>query len=190
MLTLLSVPSSPKVILAVHESFYSGELVPARLTSLRRDEERSFRASPFTRPYYICAALTTDLLAPARGLMALSTWPSERRMVGPLSPRVHLLTAVTRLGEHLTALDEVRPAARKMLWRLSVSIPGVAGFPDDIDPVAVVDAAQQELAVHRDADLREREVAAERAARQLGEPAAQLFGIRLGVAGKRGYEAG
>src|SRR5436190_14859257 len=45
-LTLLSVPSSPKLITAVHEALLAGEMVGARLTYLRRDEERSFRASP------------------------------------------------------------------------------------------------------------------------------------------------
>ncbi|WP_067704537.1 hypothetical protein [Nocardia jejuensis] len=189
-LTLLSVPSAPKVVLAVHETFYSGELVPARLTSLRRDEERSFRAAPYTRPYYICAALTTDLLAPARGLMALSTWPLEQRMVGPLTQRAHLLTSVIRLGHHVVAMDEIRPDARKTLWRLAVSIPGVVGFPDDIDPKVVIGAAERELAVHREADNAEREAAAARAVRQLSDPASQLFGARLGMAGKRGLETG
>src|SRR5262249_30853795 len=40
-LTLLTVPAAPKLITAVHEAFFPGELVAARLTSLRRDEERS-----------------------------------------------------------------------------------------------------------------------------------------------------
>ncbi|MFF0542211.1 hypothetical protein ACFYTF_05185 [Nocardia thailandica] len=188
-LTLLGAPSAPKLVLQVHAAFYSGDIVPARLTSLRRDEERSFRAAPLARPYYICAALTADLLAPARGLMALSTWPLHRRVVGPLSPRVDLLSAAIRLAEHLDAQAEPTPEARRLIWRLANSIPGVTGTPDTIDARAVKHAAQQELAVHKEDDARHRDRAAHRAAQQLDNPA-QLFGVRLTVAGKRQEEVG
>lgn len=188
-LTLLGAPSAPKLVLQVHAAFYSGDLVPARLTSLRRDEERSFRAAPLARPYYICAALTADLLAPARGVMALSTWPLHQRMVGPLSPRVDLLSAAIRLADHLHAQPDPTPEARRLIWRLANSIPGVTGTPDTIDAQAVKDAARHELAVHKEDDARHRDLAAHRAARQLDNPA-QLFGVRLTVAGKRHEEVG
>ncbi|MGW4632673.1 hypothetical protein [Nocardia sp. NPDC004415] len=187
-LTLLSVPSAPKLVLATHDAFFSGELLPARLTSLRRDEERSFRSAPYARPYYLCAALTTDLLAPARGLMAVSSWPLERRMVGPLSPRVALLVSAIRLAEHLAAQPAAESAGRRVLWRLAVSIPGVRGAPDALDPATVIAAARRELAVHEDEDARQRRTAAHRAADQLADPAAQLFGVRLGVADRRRIE--
>ena len=70
----------------MHEAFFAGAIPSVRLTSLRRDEERSFRSAPFARPYYMCAALTAELLAPARGVLAVSTWPLERRVIGSLSP--------------------------------------------------------------------------------------------------------
>ncbi len=185
-LTLLSVPSAPKLVLATHDAFFSGELQPARLTSLRRDEERSFRSAPYARPYYLCAALTTDLLSPARGVMAVSSWPLERRMVGPLSPRVGLLTSAIRLAEHLSA--QPGEAGGRLLWRLATSIPGVSGGPDALDPAKVIEAARAELAVHEDEDARARRAAARRAAGQLADPAAQLFGVRLGVADRRRIE--
>ncbi|WP_054813274.1 hypothetical protein [Nocardia arizonensis] len=187
-LTLLSAPASPKVVMAVHEGFFSGQLVAARLTSLRRDEERSFRAAPFGRPFYICAALTTDLVAPARGLLAVSTWPLSRRMIGPLSPRVDLLTAVIRLCDHMVDQGRTGAAARRVLWRLAVSVPGVAGSPDALDPGAVSEAARRELAVHADTDADHREQAARRVARQLDDAAGQLFGVRLRAADRRGNE--
>ncbi|MET7770271.1 hypothetical protein [Nocardia sp. NPDC005366] len=187
-LTLLSAPASPKVVMAVHEGFFSGQLVPARLTSLRRDEERSFRAAPFTRPFYICAALTTDLIAPARGLLAVSTWSLPRRMIGPLSPRVDLLTAVIRLSEHMIDQGVTGPAAQRVLWRLAVSVPGVAGSPDSLDPATVSEAARRELAVHADDDADHREQAARRVTRQLDDAAGQLFGVRLRAAVRRGNE--
>ncbi|MFD3509349.1 hypothetical protein [Nocardia sp. NPDC058666] len=187
-LTLLSVPSSPKLVLATHDAFFSGELLPARLTSLRRDEERSFRSAPYARPYYLCAALTTDLLAPARGLMAVSSWPLEKRMVGPLSPRVGLLISAIRLAEHLSAQPARETSGLRVLWRLAVSIPGISSAPDSLDPATVIEAARRELAVHEDEDARQRLSAARRAADQLTDPAAQLFGVRLGVADRRRIE--
>ena len=63
-LTLLGAPAAPKLIAAVHEAFFAGQLAPSRLASLRRDEERSYRAAPGARPYYLCPALTSDLLSP------------------------------------------------------------------------------------------------------------------------------
>ncbi|MBH0780025.1 hypothetical protein [Nocardia bovistercoris] len=187
-LTLLSAPASPKVVMAVHEGFFSGQLVAARLTSLRRDEERSFRAAPYGRPFYICAALTTDLIAPARGLLAVSTWSLARRMIGPLSPRVDLLTAVIRLAEHMVDQNATGPAAQRVLWRLAVSVPGVAGSADALDPAAVAAAARRELAVHAEDDTGHREQAARRVARQLDDAAGQLFGVRLRAAERRGNE--
>ncbi|MFI5716447.1 hypothetical protein [Nocardia sp. NPDC051750] len=186
-LTLLSVPAAPKLVLAVHDAFFSGELVAARLTSLRRDEERSFRAAPYARPYYICAAMTTDLLAPARGLLAVSTWPPAQRMVGPLSPRVDLLTAAIRLARYLTDHGNT-PAGQRVLWQLAVSIPGATDGVA-MDPDVVLAAAERELEVHREDDRQQRAEAAERAARQLADPAAQLFGVRLAVAERRRNEA-
>lgn len=162
---------------------------PARLTSLRRDEERSFRTAPFSRPYYVCSALTTDLLAPARGLLAVSTWPLAKRMVGPLSPRVDLLTAAIRLAEHVASQQHTAVSGKRVLWQISTSIPGISGGPDRLDPSAVIEAARGELAVHLDEDSRHRAAAAERAASQLDDAAAQLFGARLGVATRRS-EAG
>ena len=98
-LTLLDVPSAPRLIAAVHAAFFTGHLPPSRLTSLRRDEERSYRSAPNARPYYLCPALTADLLSPARALLCISTWPMEQRIVGPLSPRVDFLAAAIRVAE-------------------------------------------------------------------------------------------
>src|SRR6185369_907426 len=125
-LTLLTVPAAPKLITAVHEAFFPGELVAARLTSLRRDEERSFRVAPFGRPYYLGPALSADLLSPARGLLAISTWPMETRVVGPLSARVDFLTGAIRVAQRVGQLPEDAHDARRLLWRFAAGIPGAA----------------------------------------------------------------
>ncbi|WP_460363827.1 hypothetical protein, partial [Actinocorallia lasiicapitis] len=133
-LNLLGVPAAPKLILAVHEAFFSGPLAAAQLTSLRRDEERSYRSAPGSRPFYLCAALTADLLAPARGLLAVSTWGLPVRMVGPLSPRVDFLTAAVRVTEQLERLDaEPNAAAKRLLWRFAAGIPRATGAQGTVE---------------------------------------------------------
>ena len=179
-LSLLTVPAAPRLIVTVHEAFFAASFPVARLTSLRRDEERSFRSAPFARPYYICAALTADLLAPARGLLAISTWPMERRVIGPLSPRVHYLTAAIQVAENIERIPDPGPAVHRLLWRFAANIPGAADIAGVMEPRQVARAAQAELEVHEAADLGTRRPAAQRARRQLDD-AAQLFGSRLQV---------
>jgi hypothetical protein len=180
-LTLLGAPAAPRLITTVHDAFFGGTLAPARLTSLRRDEERSFRMSPHARPYYLCAALTCDLLAPARGLLAVSTWPMERRVIGPLSLRVHYLEAAIRVAEGILRLPDPGPGleAMRLLRRFAVNIPGAAGSMKPAWPQVIADAARAELAVHSGEDRALRRDAAARAQAQLGE-VAQLFGARFG----------
>jgi hypothetical protein len=177
-LTLLGVPSAPKLIVAVHAAFFAGEMASAQLTSLRRDEERSFRSSPHARPYYLCSALTADRLVPARGLLAVSTWPMPRRVIGPLSARVDFLTAAIQLSEQIDRLGEPTLPALSLLWRFATNIPGAAESFDALKPAVVAVAARAELAIHQEADHAHREAAASRARTQLDE-IQQLFGSAL-----------
>lgn len=50
-LTLLTVPASPKLLSQVHQALFSSPLNTAPLTTIRRDEERSFRSGPYARAY-------------------------------------------------------------------------------------------------------------------------------------------
>jgi hypothetical protein len=130
------------------------------------------------RPYYVCAALTADLLAPARGLLAISTWPMERRVIGSLSPRVDFLSAAIQVAEAIERLPAPVPAARRLLWRFAASIPGAAENAARMTPQQVTRAAEAELEVHEAADNETRRAAAVRARSQLDD-AEQLFGTRL-----------
>jgi hypothetical protein len=177
-LTLLAVPAAPRLVSAVHEAFFAGLIPSVRLTSLRRDEERSFRSSPFARPYYVCAALTAELLAPARGVLAVSTWPLDRRVIGPLSPRVNYLSAAIRVAESFLRIQSPGPAAQRLLWRFAANIPGATDGARNMDPAKVARAAQTELEIHADDDRTARTAAAARARRQLDD-VEQLFGSRL-----------
>ncbi|MGH3192925.1 MAG: hypothetical protein ACRDPY_41695 [Streptosporangiaceae bacterium] len=183
-LSLLTVPAAPRLIATVHEAFFATTFPTARMTSLKRDEERSFRTAPFARPYYICAALTADLLAPARGLLAISTWPMEIRVIGSLSPRVDFLTGAIRVAEAIERLPAPVPAARRLLWRFAASIPAAADSAASTNPHQVKQAALAELAVHEHADRETRRTAAQRAREQLDD-AQQLFGARMGDANQQ-----
>ena len=180
-LSLLQVPAAPRLIATVHEAFFATSFPTARLTSLRRDEERSFKTAPFARPYYICAALAADFLSPSRGLLAISTWPMERRIIGSLSPRVDFLIAAVNVAQAIEQIPEPVPAARALLARFAANVRGSssansAGRPAGrIDPQSVIRAAQAELAVHQDEDRAARAEAARRAREQL-DGVEQLFG--------------
>ncbi|WP_188193426.1 hypothetical protein [Nonomuraea sp. SYSU D8015] len=172
-LRLLGATAQPRLIVAVSEAFHGGTIRSSRLTSLRRDEERSFRSAPYGRPYYLCAALT-DRLSPARGLLTLSTWPLERRVVGPLSPRVDFLTCAIAVASHEPDSRDERAA--RLLVRMARNIPGATGGSlGPPDPRRVIEAARAELAVHAERDTRDRAELARRAAAQLDD-AARLFG--------------
>jgi hypothetical protein len=197
-LTLLGVPAAPKLIGAVHGAFFTGTLSASRLTSLRRDEERSFRSAPGARPYYLCPALTYDRLTPARALLSVSTWPLEARIVGPFSPRVHFLASAISIAEAVTKLRATAEAnedgaplpAERLLRQFAVNIPGAIATgpeaPKDafadraLDPHLVRAAAKAELDVHSDTDLDTRTATARRARRQLDD-AEQLFGTPLKI---------
>jgi hypothetical protein len=180
-LSLLQVPAAPRLIATVHEAFFATSFATARLTSLRRDEERSFKTAPFARPYYICAALAADFLSPSRGLLAISTWPMERRIIGSLSPRVDFLIAAINVAQAIELIPEPVPAARDLLARFAANVRGSSSAnsagrpPGQVDPRSVIRAAQAELAVHQDEDRAARAEAARRAREQLDE-AEQLFG--------------
>jgi hypothetical protein len=187
-LMLLQTPAAPKLIVSVHEAFYPGELSASKLSSLRRDEERSYRAAPGARPYYLCPALTHDLLSPARALVTISTWRLEQRIIGPLSPRADFLTGAIRIAEAIRgSVDSpdtaASPTAWRLLWRFAVNIPGATstkpaadvGTPD---PNQVIDAARAELDVHADTDHATRAESARRARKQLSDTQ-QLFGASL-----------
>jgi hypothetical protein len=177
-LTLLGAPAAQRLIVAVHDAFFGSALASARLTSLRRDEERSFRVAPYARPYYLCAALTADLLAPARGLLAVSTWSAERRVIGPLSPRVNYLEAAIRVAESLLRVPEPGTAAVRLLRRFAANIPGASQGVKPGTPQIVAAAARAELEVHAGEDLAIRRTAAARARTQLDD-VEQLFGSRI-----------
>jgi len=176
-LSVLQVPAAPRLIAMVHEAFFATTFPTARLTSLRRDEERSFRT------------------APSRGLLAISTWPMERRLIGSLSPRVDFLVSAINVAQAIEQVPQPVPAARALLARFAANVRGSstaglrAGVASGMDPHVVIRAAQAELEVHQDEDRRTRAEAATRAREQLDE-AEQLFGSASFRVARRSAAAG
>jgi hypothetical protein len=109
----------------------------------------------------------------------------DRRVIGPLSPRVNYLSAAIRVAESFLRIRSPGPAAQRLLWRFAANIPGAADGARNMDPATVARAAQAELQVHADDDRAARTAAAGRARRQLDD-AGQLFGSRLRLTGQAG----
>ncbi|MFE5841985.1 hypothetical protein ACFQ7N_10100 [Streptomyces niveus] len=180
ILTILDSPAAPTRIAAVHEAFLHETLVPGRLGSLRRDEERAFTAQPFARPYYLCPALAPGHLSPVRGLLAVSTWPLEQRIMTPTATRTDLLTQAVRIAEQIARMrsagHEPTPNAWQLLQRLSLNIPGAYDGYGPVDPDRVLQAARAEAETHAVEDADARRVAAAHARKTLTDPARLLFG--------------
>ncbi|MDX3098036.1 hypothetical protein PV417_26420 [Streptomyces sp. ME19-03-3] len=190
-LTVLGASAAPKLISAAHEAFFADTIVTTRLASLRRDEERSFAAQAYARPYYICAALTHDRLTPARGLLALSTWPLEQRIVGPLGPRTDFLTQAVKVAEQIQRIqatgEQPSEAAWRLLHRFAQNVPGAHEGFGTADPERVIRAATTEYEVHAEDDAGQRHAAAQRA-RELTDTQ-KLFGApSLGLADRTGTD--
>ncbi|GAA1215073.1 hypothetical protein GCM10009665_01110 [Kitasatospora nipponensis] len=180
-LTVLGAPAAPKLISAAYQAFFIEPLIATKLASLRRDEERSFSSQGHTRPYYICAALTHDRFSVARGLLAVSTWPLDRRIIGPFSPRVDFLTHAVGTASQIERLASLGHQPSEGAWRLlrrfALNIPGAHEYGEP-NPTRVIAAAQAEITVHQETDTLERTAAAVRARGQLTDVQV-LFGAPL-----------
>lgn len=188
-LRLTGRPSSLRLMSDVTKARWSERVETAKLSSMRRDEARSWRKSrEFSnragRDVYVVPALTYDRYTPVRGTVALSTWPTSLRLLAPLSPRVDMLNSTIAIAREVSGLRGTNyeaPMARLMA-RLGSTIPGVKPF--DVEPEAVIEAAQMELWEIEETDELERSEAAERADAQLG-PEALMFGTQIRTVASR-----
>jgi hypothetical protein len=179
-LRLTGRPSSARLVSDVTKSRWAERVDTAKLSYLRRDEARSWRKATElpgrnTRDVYVVPALTYDWFTPVRGAIALSTWPTSRRLIAPLSPRVDMLHSTIALAEEASALagTNYESPMMRLVARLGATIPGVRPF--GAEPQAVIEAARSELNEIEETDEMERFEAAERANAQLDREA-RLFG--------------
>lgn len=182
-LQLTGRPSSARLVSDITKARWAERVDTAKLSSLRRDEARSWRKSQELpgrqeRDVYVVPALTYDRFTPVRGTVALSTWPTTLRLIAPLSPRVDMLhsaIAIAREAMRVANTNYEAPVLR-LVVRLGVTIPGVKPF--GADPQMVINAARAELEEIEQTDELERSDAADRARDQLDREAL-LFGAAM-----------
>ena len=182
-LRLTGRPSSARLVSDVTKSRWAERVDTAKLSSLRRDEARSWRKSQelpgrHVRDVYVVPALTYDRFTPVRGTVALSTWPTSLRLIAPLSPRVDMLHSTVALAQEASAVAGTNYEApmMRLMARLGATIPGVRPF--GVEPQTVIEAARAELKEIEETDEIERSEAAERAHTQL-DAEVLLFGTQI-----------
>jgi len=158
---------------------------PRMLAALRRDERRAWDKNT-ARPTYVVPALEGRFFQPVRGLLTLSDWPLERRLLGPWSERADHLAATAQLARQLAWLSERDAAVAERLApvvaEMAASIPGALDGAG-VDTARVASAAEAELRPLKERDEPWRQEAAARARGQL--PAdQQLWGTSIGVVGE------
>ena len=178
----IGVPSRARLIADYAEARFGDPIDPKAFAALRRDERRAWmKRSP--RPTFVVPALEGRFFQPIRGLLALSDWPIERRLIGPWSERADHLAATQQLARQLAWLSERDPDGAQRLApvvaSMARSVPG-ALEAGTVDTARVDDAAGSELRVLAERDDPWRREAAARARQQLDEEQ-QLWGARMGV---------
>jgi hypothetical protein len=172
-LHLVGRPATGRLLADVTKARWNESIEINKLSSLRRDEARSWSAGQDSnrrtaiRDVYIVPALSYDRYAPVRGSLALSTWETARRLVAPLSPRVDMLKSTIALAQEVIRLGQNGHgvALNRLVCRLGASIPGVNPFTSSMQEV--IACAQTELSQLEEVDFGERCDAASRAERQL-----------------------
>lgn len=173
-------PAPVRLLSDLSSARFGQPLAPERLSSMRRDEERSWRSLPKGRSVYVVSGLTFDRFSPARGILALSSMPLDLRVIAPASPRVNLLHILLNVCSELGRSPEApwRPALERVAWRLARTVPTAlpgSSIRSALDTDRVIEATKAELDILEHDDSVEREAAAKRAANQLDEHAL-LFG--------------
>ncbi|RZU52259.1 hypothetical protein EV385_4107 [Krasilnikovia cinnamomea] len=146
-LILLGAPTPPRLVVEVHAALFDSDLSVPGLARLLRQEEREHEEGA-RRPYLICPGLDADL-APASGLVTLSTWPVAHRLALPAAARADHLTRVVRVAEFVAAAPRPTPGATLLLRRLADTVPGGAEAHDVLDPAALATAARAALTDRR-----------------------------------------
>jgi hypothetical protein len=126
-LLLLGAPAAVRLVVDVHVALFDGDLSVAGLAGLVRD-----------RVPGLCAALRPDLTA-APGLVALTEWSLERRIVTPARRRADELAMVLRVAEFVAMRQGAGRAADRLLRELAPRV------RDDIEVFDLADAARAAL---------------------------------------------
>jgi len=124
-LELLGVPTATTILVLVARIRSGRPIDPRTVTSMRRDDQQAWgREVGLGRAHPRCLvpALHHTTLAPVRGQLAMSTWPLERRLVTPRSPRADLASAALALLEEAGRVRGVDAAASDGLLEVAVRL--------------------------------------------------------------------
>ncbi len=178
----IGVACRARVVTDYAQARFGQRVEPRTLAALRRDERRAWDKSS-ARPTYIVPALEGRYFQPVRGLLTLSDWPLERRLIGPWSERADHLAATAQLARQLAWLSErdttVAGRLAPVVAEMAASIPGAVDGPG-LDTARVEGAAQAELGPLAERDEPWRREAAARARGQLPREQ-QLWGVTVGA---------
>lgn len=183
-LSEIGVPSRVRLVADYCDARFDEQIDTRSFSALRRDEHRAWGSSS-PRPTYVVPALEGRFFQPIRGLLALSDWPIERRLIGPWSERADHLAATVQLARQLSWLSDrdatVAERLASIVASMARSIPGALDGTS-VDPTRITDAAQSELGEVARHDGSWRQEAAARARQQLRQEE-QLWGTTVMVLG-------
>ncbi len=181
-LSEIGVPVKARLVADYADARFGERIDPRGFSALRRDERRAW-ASSSSRPTYVVPALEGRFFQPIRGLLALSDWPIDRRLMGPWSERTDHLAATAQMARQLAWLSErdadVAARLAVVVASLARSIPG-AIEGSEVDTARIEAAAEAELAELDELDKPWRSDAAARARKQLTAEE-QLWGSQIKV---------
>jgi hypothetical protein len=122
----IGVATRARVVTDYAEARFGQRVEPRTLAALRRDERRAWDKSS-ARPTYVVPALEGRYFQPVRGLLTLSEWPLERRLIGPWSERADHLAATAQLARQLAWLSERDAAVAERLAHRAWTLRGLRG---------------------------------------------------------------
>jgi hypothetical protein len=164
--------ASPRLVADYVAARFNKIVATKSFASIRRDERKAWNRSRGSRSIFIVPALDGGQFIPARGMLALSTWESWRRIIGPRTGRVELLRAarsVLAQWEWLQGGTDEAAAARmqRLLVQLIHSVPGATAGWRITSADQVHEAVERELTLLNKEDEDWRHKAAKRAESQL-----------------------
>jgi hypothetical protein len=165
----IGVASPPARVAAIVRALFGLVISTSQFASFRKADERSYRRAPRNRVYIVPALSAADLSAMA-GMVALSNWPIERRIIGGYSQRVDALRGIAKAyAIYRDTKDSDSAAIIRIIGR---ELPSIGQYAPDID--AMGKAAAADLAEFAERDEEERHGAAARLANM--DARTQMFG--------------
>jgi hypothetical protein len=165
----IGATSPPARVAAIVRTLFGLVISTSQFASFRKGDERSYRRAPRNRVYLVPALSAADLSAMA-GMVALSSWAIERRIIGGYSQRADALRGILKAYSIYQDTKDSDSAA--IIRIIARELPSIGQYAPDID--AMGKAAAADLSEFAMRDEEERRAAATRLAHL--DPMTQLFG--------------